>query len=96
MDFVSTSKKGKELIESYPSYQKWLFNQGFKQVTDRRMKPKVTIDGKTCPKCSAEVWDNREKIKSGDFGKKSPHFSCKEKDSCGWAVWGEQYEIQNG
>ncbi len=93
VEFVTSEHEGKVLMENYAMYQKWLTDNGFKQIQNRKMKPKVTTDGKTCPKCNGEIWDNREKIKSGEFGEKSPELSCRDKD-CGWAVWKGQYEIQ--
>jgi hypothetical protein len=35
-----------------------------------------------CPACGSKVWDNRDKIASGQFSEKSPKFSCSNKDGC--------------
>ena len=43
-----------------------------------------------CPACGSQIYDNREKIESGEWNAKSPHFACKEKGSCGWASWPER------
>lgn len=95
--FVSSEKDGKELLEKYPSYQKWLSTSGFTQVVAKgtRSKKVWKFDGKNCPKCNkSEVWDNRGKIASNEFGPKSPLFACKDK-ACGWAVWEDQFEIED-
>lgn len=41
----------------------------------------VEVD-RRCPACGSEVWDNRQKIASGEFSEKSPKFSCRNKDGC--------------
>lgn len=41
----------------------------------------------TCPECYDEVWDNRKKKRDGTFSPKSPDFTCKDKEGCGWAYW---------
>ena len=43
----------------------------------------------SCPECGGGVWDNREKKRSGQFSAKSPDYSCRDKDGCGWAMWVE-------
>ena len=43
-----------------------------------------------CPACAAKVWDNREKIESGEWSAKSPHFACSDKTGCGWVSWPER------
>ncbi len=43
-----------------------------------------------CPVCGSDIYDNREKIESGEWNARSPHFACKEKTSCGWASWPEK------
>ncbi len=43
-----------------------------------------------CPVCGSDIYDNREKIESGEWNARSPHFACKEKTSCGWASWPER------
>lgn len=50
----------------------------------------------TCPQCDGAVWDNRAKKASGDFSEKSPDYSCKNKDECGWALWvdGAKQDLQ--
>lgn len=40
-----------------------------------------------CPNCSSEVWDNREKKRTGQFNARSPDYACKDKDGCGWVLW---------
>lgn len=45
------------------------------------------IDGPTCPRCSGEIWDNRAKKADGKFSAKSPDYTCRDKDGCGWALW---------
>lgn len=40
-----------------------------------------------CPACGGKVWDNRDKIESGEWKAKSPHFACADKNGCGWASW---------
>ena len=61
----------------------------------KKEKDKVwTITGRLCPKCGDKTWDNREKIKTGMFGEKSPHFACINKDDCKWAAWAGQYKIE--
>lgn len=47
----------------------------------------VVINGKICPNCGKRTWDNRKKIETGMFSAKSPHFSCMDKQGCGWAAW---------
>jgi hypothetical protein len=43
------------------------------------------LDNGECPSCeSTDFWDNRAKIKSGDYSKKSPHFKCKDCDKGFW------------
>lgn len=94
VEFETSEHEGKELLASYSQYVKWLTDNGFTLLKARRgSKPKVSFDGKTCPKCQkSELWDNRAK-KNGDPTKaKWPDFSCKDK-ACGWAVWPDQWEI---
>lgn len=93
--FITSEHEGKELAQNYAIYQKWLNDNGFEQLSGKSggRKPKVTIEGGKCPKCAGDMWDNREKIESGDFSPKSPHFSCKSKD-CKAAYWEGQYEIK--
>lgn len=43
-----------------------------------------------CPDCGGQIWDNRAKKASGQFSPKSPNFSCKDKDGCGWGDWGRK------
>jgi len=40
-----------------------------------------------CPACGGKIWDNREKIESGQFKGKAPHFVCADKVNCKWASW---------
>lgn len=40
-----------------------------------------------CPSCGGKVWDNRAKKQSGDFSAKSPDYSCRDKEGCGWVLW---------
>ena len=40
-----------------------------------------------CPKCDGPLYDNRAKKASGDFSAKSPDYSCKDKDGCGFVLW---------
>lgn len=44
-----------------------------------------------CPKCGGDMWDNREKKRSGRFKKNAPDFSCKNKDGCGYQLWPGQW-----
>ena len=101
VEFHTSEKEGKELVESYGSYVTWLETHNFKlkkawkgKSFNRAPKPKIKFDGQTCPKCQDGVWDNREKKASGQFNAKSPDFSCKNKD-CKWGVWPEQYELDS-
>lgn len=45
------------------------------------------LDAPTCPRCSGAVWDNRAKKASGQFSAKSPDYTCRDKDGCGWVLW---------
>lgn len=40
-----------------------------------------------CAECGGPTWDNRAKISAGTFNERSPHFSCKNKEGCGFAAW---------
>jgi len=80
-------------LSLYPTYQKWLEDSGLTQIKGRKPKKIWEFDGQNCPKCQrSQVWDNRERIRSGEFSRKSPHFACRDK-TCGWAVWGGGYKI---
>ena len=95
VDYMTPAYFQKDLIAKHEIVTKSLSDNGFvPAVQGRQPKPKVEIDGKTCPKCGGEVWDNRARIESGEFNAKSPHFSCKDKVSCKWVVWGDQYTIK--
>ena len=43
-----------------------------------------------CENCGNECWDNREKIASGKFNARSPHYSCKDRENCGFAAWPDE------
>lgn len=43
-------------------------------------------DNPSCPECNGQMWDNREKKKSGQFSAKAPDFKCRDK-SCNGCVW---------
>jgi len=98
--FVSSDKKAKELFESYKSYQKYIKSKGFTQVggstysKSTSSKKKKVIENKKCPKCGADMWDNRQKKQEGEYSQKSPDFVCKNKDDCGFAAWPNQYELK--
>lgn len=59
-----------------------------KQQEKRADRATGEIDGQpACPRCSGAVWDNRAKKASGQFSAKSPDYSCRDKDGCGWVLW---------
>ena len=96
--FETSEKDGKELAEGYEASRQWLTDHGFTLAKARgmsrpRSKEKVQFDGIHCPKCHGALWDNRSQ-KSGDASKtRWPDFSCRDRESCQWAVWPGQYEI---
>jgi hypothetical protein len=95
--FQTSEKEGKELIASYESSKKWLLENGFTPLKARAAKPKekakMAFDGLHCPRCNGAVWDNRSQKQSDPSRSRWPDFSCKNKESCGWAVWPGQYEV---
>lgn len=103
VDFVTTPAKGQKLVDTLPMVKKWLHDNGLQQIKPgtsnvssmpiKPDKPKVEIDGKTCPKCNGRVWDNRQRIAEGKFSSKSPDFACEDKD-CKWAVWKDGYILK--
>ena len=50
--------------------------------------PGTTFDD--CPACGGEIYDNREKIDSGQFKATAPEFACKDKTDCKWVSWPER------
>ncbi len=106
VDFQTSEKEGKELIAAYTHYTKWLDDNGFTPIehdksppvkaVPKREKKVWDIDGMTCPKCSKRAWDNRDKIQTGEFSAKSPHFACSDNKGCKWVVWKDQYNLTAG
>lgn len=90
-------ENGTKALETYPMVVKWLKEKGFEPVNidslGKKSKPIVEMDGKVCPKCGKKVWDNRERIQSGQFNPKAPHFACEDKETCKFAVWEGQYKL---
>jgi len=39
-----------------------------------------------CPKCKSEMWDNREKKKTGEFKSNSPDYACRN-ENCKHVIW---------
>lgn len=86
----------KDLLDGHAMRVSKIEEYGWRvEKTKSADKPKQIIDGKVCPKCGGEIWDNRDKIAAGTFSAKSPDFSCKDKINCKWAVWKGGYEIKN-
>ena len=69
----------------------WLIANDFEPDAGRSQggQAKPASDVPACPQCDGEMWDNRPKIKSGEFKKGSPHFKCKN-DECGKGIWPEK------
>lgn len=89
---------GTKAVETYSHVVKWLKEKGFTPVSvsdmsGKKTKEVVEMDGKACPKCGKKLWDNRERIKSGQFNPKAPHFSCEDKETCKFAVWEGMYKL---
>ena len=94
--FETSEHEGKDLVNSYQGYVKFLIDNKFtpiKPPNGKSARPIVKFDGKICPQCGEKVWDNRERILIGEFNQKSPHFACSNKGKCKFAVWRGQYEI---
>lgn len=78
----------------------------FRENKEKENKEFIKLDGKTeplplvengiflCPQCKGESWDNRKRIESGQFSPKSPTFSCKDKQRCGWATWTKEENLK--
>jgi hypothetical protein len=94
-----------ELLTAYPKMKAKLAKEGFtfvKQRSPGRPREKVKFDGKTCPKCGSEMWDNR--ARNAESGKKGPDFRCKNANCSGattdkngnkwpFSLWAGQYEV---
>lgn len=107
---VETSEKELgELLGEYDKLLAHLQGCGFTPISARgKGKPKelVKFDGKTCPACKSDMWDNRQKNAAN--GKKGPDFRCKSANCTGatpdkndptkkwpFALWADQYELSS-
>lgn len=94
-------------LAGYANFLRLITERGFSPLKARgngAKQEKIRFDGKTCPKCGSEMWDNR--AKNAQNGKKGPDFRCKS-DHCSGAtpdkndptklwpfcLWAGQYEI---
>ena len=98
--FETSDREGKELVASYEMCKRWLLDNGFVLQKARGEKPRsrgvVSFDGLHCPLCHGPVWDNRAQKREDPSKSKWPDFSCRDKQSCKWAVWPGQYEVTTG
>jgi len=105
--FESGDHEFGDLLKAYEGTKQMLIKAGFEPVKAKsgfgKPKPKIKLDGKTCPFCHSPLYDNREKKASGQFNPKAPDFTCSNKACTGstgkdgskrpFAVWPGQYEI---
>ena len=105
----SSEQEFDDILRNYEALKQLLTDAGFTILKagrssgyTRKKQEKLTFDGKTCPKCGSEMWDNR--ARNAESGRRGPDFRCKNADCSGattdkngnrwpFSLWQGQYEI---
>lgn len=102
---VTAEMEMEKLIAGYDGFVAAIEKHGFSlsKGRGRPNQPKVKFDGKHCPFCKSDVYDNRERKQKGEYKPNAPDFVCSNKACTGgkgkdgqsrpWASWPDQYEI---
>lgn len=107
VEIETSEMEFEKVLSGYPNFLHLICERGFSPIKARgngAKQEKVKFDGKTCPACQSEMWDNR--AKNAANGKKGPDFRCKNQNCSGatpdkndatkkwpFCLWAGQYEI---